>query len=142
MEPRNRIGEKSVQMRNNVSSFFITEFLEICRVLNEYDDMKEVVIPSKRDKKGTIMTFLGLKRFRKAYIGMVWNSGMTYNIKEALCMKGYFSFITTSLGANLCLLLRCYGIPCFAWASKFFGVPLIANRGLYFLQRWHVETYY
>lgn len=43
-------------------------------------------------------------RYRKAFMGVVVNPGMTYNIQMIFEIEGYFSIKATSLGANLCLL--------------------------------------
>ncbi|XP_058780930.1 uncharacterized protein LOC131655034 [Vicia villosa] len=43
-------------------------------------------------------------RFKKAFIGVVEESGMSYNIPEAFNIEGYFRVKVTPIGANLCLL--------------------------------------
>jgi hypothetical protein len=45
-----------------------------------------------------------LKRYQKAFIGKVAQSGMTYNIQEAFHREGYFGVKVTPLGSNLTLL--------------------------------------
>lgn len=45
-----------------------------------------------------------LDRLDKAYMGIVENPGMTYNIQNSFHLKGYFNIKATPLGANLCLL--------------------------------------
>ncbi|XP_058783963.1 uncharacterized protein LOC131658712 [Vicia villosa] len=45
-----------------------------------------------------------MKRFEKAFVGVVEKAGMTYNIQKALHTEGYFNIKATPLGANLCLL--------------------------------------
>lgn len=46
----------------------------------------------------------GLVRFKKAFIGVTVNHGMSYNIQTSLEVEGYFSIKVTPLGENLCLL--------------------------------------
>lgn len=43
-------------------------------------------------------------RFQKAYVGVVKNPGMTYNMHEYFNMEGYVGVKVTPLGTNLCLL--------------------------------------
>lgn len=43
-------------------------------------------------------------KFKKSFIGVVKNVGMTYNIQEAFNIEGYFRVKVTPLRANLCLL--------------------------------------
>lgn len=45
-----------------------------------------------------------LVRFERAYVGVVGNSGTTYNIQESFILEGYSKIKATPLGANLCLL--------------------------------------
>lgn len=45
-----------------------------------------------------------LARFEKAYVGIVENPSMTYNILESFNFEGYFNMKVTPLDANLCLL--------------------------------------
>ena len=43
-------------------------------------------------------------RFRKAYMGVVWNSGSSCNIQNRFFSEGYFMVNVTPLGPSLCLL--------------------------------------
>ncbi|XP_058758617.1 uncharacterized protein LOC131631862 [Vicia villosa] len=43
-------------------------------------------------------------RFKKAFVGVVHQSGMSYNIQNSFDLEGYFAIKVTPLGANLCLL--------------------------------------
>lgn len=43
-------------------------------------------------------------KLRKAYVGVVLNLRMTYNIQTSFEIEGYFSIKVTPLSANLCLL--------------------------------------
>ncbi|GAU26825.1 hypothetical protein TSUD_289300 [Trifolium subterraneum] len=45
-----------------------------------------------------------LLRWKKAYVGVVVNPGMTYNIQNAFHSQGYFGVKVTPLGSNLALL--------------------------------------
>lgn len=45
-----------------------------------------------------------LFRFKKAFIGVVSNPGMSYNIQQLFNKEGYFYLKATPLGANFCLL--------------------------------------
>ncbi|XP_058748519.1 uncharacterized protein LOC131621485 [Vicia villosa] len=45
-----------------------------------------------------------LERFKRAFVGVIVNPGMSYNIQTSFEMEGYFSIKVTPLGANLCLL--------------------------------------
>lgn len=45
-----------------------------------------------------------LARFKKAFVGVIMNPGMLYNIQTCFKVEGYFSIKVTPSGANLCLL--------------------------------------
>lgn len=45
-----------------------------------------------------------INRLKKAFVGVVHQSGMSYNIQNSFELEGYFSIKVTPLGANLCLL--------------------------------------
>lgn len=45
-----------------------------------------------------------LAKFNKAYVGVVVDPGMSYNIQNSFELEGYFSIKVTPIGANLCLL--------------------------------------
>ncbi|XP_058749527.1 uncharacterized protein LOC131622508 [Vicia villosa] len=45
-----------------------------------------------------------LERFKRAFVGVIVNPGMSYNIQTSFEVEGYFSIKVTPLGANLCLL--------------------------------------
>lgn len=45
-----------------------------------------------------------IQKLSKAYIGVVENPGMSYNIQEEFIQQGYFSIRATPMGSNLVLL--------------------------------------
>ncbi|CAI8618038.1 unnamed protein product [Vicia faba] len=45
-----------------------------------------------------------LNRLRNAFVGVVLESGMTYNVQNSFEIEGYFSIKVMPLGASLCLL--------------------------------------
>lgn len=45
-----------------------------------------------------------LSIFEKAFIGVVEEPGMTYNVQETFNIEGYFRIKVTPVGTNLCLL--------------------------------------
>lgn len=48
-----------------------------------------------------------LARFKKAFIDIVVNPVMYYNIQTSFKIEGYFTIKVTPLGVNLCLLEEC-----------------------------------
>ncbi|CAK8562004.1 unnamed protein product [Lathyrus sativus] len=45
-----------------------------------------------------------MERFRKAFFGLVFKEGSTYNVQKALNVKGYFMITATPIWANLFLM--------------------------------------
>ncbi|XP_058725583.1 uncharacterized protein LOC131596865 [Vicia villosa] len=45
-----------------------------------------------------------LRRFKKAFVGLVLKPGSSYNFQETLNQEGFYAIQSTPLGANMCLL--------------------------------------
>ncbi|MCH81026.1 RNA-binding protein 25-like, partial [Trifolium medium] len=66
-------------------------------VLNEGGRQQLIALSYEADKKDML-------RLQKAFIGVVEQPGMTYNIQNAIHSQGYFGVKVTPLGSNLTLL--------------------------------------
>ncbi|CAK8542124.1 unnamed protein product [Lathyrus sativus] len=76
-----------------------------------------------------------MSRYKKAYFGVVIDSGLTYNIQTSFEIEWYFSIKIKEWKEDMVdkervTLLRCYGIPCHAWNVAFFDI-LAKTVGIY-----------
>lgn len=81
-----------------VGERFFTEGVNNGRIISEPFPKKPFVHLKFQTEEAVLASF------RKAYMGVVINPDMSYNIQTSFKIEGYFSIKVTPLGANLCLL--------------------------------------
>ncbi|PNX61493.1 hypothetical protein L195_g052481, partial [Trifolium pratense] len=97
-----RISKPEFQPRDN------GETTQVQQKHAEEQSFAQVVQSGRSHKRQALLSFTTekevIQNLRRAYVGVVNHSGMSYNIQDEFHRQGYFGVKITPLGANLVLL--------------------------------------